>query len=122
MIDEMVNKMSSQIKNYLTIILLSVISFCTCLTISKQQNSRSINQEANPFSDIPTISISVDKKQFVTIKMFDISGKEIETLLQDTLEIGTYEVMPDTSIPSGVYIIKYETEDSTYQIRHVIMR
>lgn len=116
------NKMNRILKIYLIIMLLFVISLCTCLATSKQQNNRSADQDANPFSPPTTISIAVDKKQFVTIKICDMSGKEIETLLQDTLEVGTYEVMPDTSIPSGLYLIKYETQDSTYQKRHVIMK
>jgi hypothetical protein len=58
----------------------------------------------------------------VTVRICDVSGKEIETLLQDTLEVGTYEVMPDTTIPSGVYLIKYETQDSSYQKKQVIIK
>jgi methionine-rich copper-binding protein CopC len=114
--------MSRQLKIYLIIMLLFVGSLCTCLATSKQQNNRSADQDFNPFSAPTTISIAVDKKQLVKIKIFDMSGKEIETLLQDTLEVGTYEVTPDTSIPSGVYLIKYETQDSSYQKKQVIIR
>jgi hypothetical protein len=42
-----------------------------------------------------------------TLKIFDILGKEIQTLVNEQLQPGTYEVTFDGSdLPSGIYFYK----------------
>jgi hypothetical protein len=46
-------------------------------------------------------------KGVVTLKIFDILGKEIQTLVNEQLQPGTYEVTFDGSnLPSGIYFYK----------------
>ena len=66
----------------------------------------------NPFN--PTTNIKFEfplskggLKGVVTLKVFDITGKEIQTLVNEQLQPGTYEVTFDGSnLPSGVYFYK----------------
>jgi hypothetical protein len=47
----------------------------------------------------------------VEIKIFDILGREIKTLVNETLQPGSYEVTFDGSnLASGVYLYKLTTE------------
>ncbi len=47
------------------------------------------------------------KAGLVTIKVFDVLGKEIETLVNENLKPGTYEAAFDGSnYPSGVYFYR----------------
>ncbi|MBK9332308.1 MAG: T9SS type A sorting domain-containing protein [Ignavibacteria bacterium] len=63
----------------------------------------------NPFNPVTKINYSVAQnfsngKENVTMKVFDISGKEIATLINESKPAGNYSVEFDgTDLPSGVY-------------------
>jgi len=51
--------------------------------------------------------------QTVNLVIFDITGKEITTLLNKQLKSGSYEVIFDGSnLPSGVYFYKFTAGES----------
>jgi hypothetical protein len=65
----------------------------------------------NPFNPTTNISFGMPVNSKVTIKIYDISGREIITLLNDTKAAGYYTVMFDASgLSSGVYFYKIQTE------------
>ncbi len=65
----------------------------------------------NPFNPTTNISFGMPVNSKVTIKIYDISGREIRTLLNDTRAAGYYTVMFDASgISSGVYFYKIQTD------------
>jgi hypothetical protein len=58
----------------------------------------------NPFNPSTKIKYSVPKSSNVVIKVFDILGNEIETLVSEEKPAGTYEVTwYAEQLPSGVY-------------------
>ncbi len=59
----------------------------------------------NPFNPSTKIKFSVNKPQFITLKVFDILGNEIKTLLNEIKFPGTYEVnfTPGSELGSGIY-------------------
>lgn len=58
----------------------------------------------NPFNPNTTISFSIPKQEFVTLKVYDILGKEIKTLVSNNVQSGKYTVNFDgTNLPSGIY-------------------
>jgi len=72
----------------------------------------------NPFNPstkinytIPSVIVSGQKQtQLVTLKVFDVLGNEIETLVNEEKEAGTYEVKFDaTGLSSGMYFYKLQT-------------
>ncbi len=68
----------------------------------------------NPFNPGTTIKFSIPKSQFVTLKVFNSLGKEVQTLLSERLAAGTYEVFYDAQdLPSGIYFYKIITESFT---------
>ncbi len=59
----------------------------------------------NPFNPSTIIQYSIAEKQNVILKVYDVLGNEISTLVNKELPAGEYEVMFDASnLPSGVYI------------------
>lgn len=61
----------------------------------------------NPFNPITKIKFSIPKPEIVQIKVYNILGKEIKTLLSEHKITGTYEVEFDASnLPSGVYFCR----------------
>lgn len=58
----------------------------------------------NPFNPITTIKFDLPKKEFVTLKVYDISGREVAILLNDFKNAGSYIAGFDAShLSSGVY-------------------
>jgi hypothetical protein len=58
----------------------------------------------NPFNPRTTIKYSLPQSSNVVIKIFDVLGNEIETLVNEEKPTGTYELMWNAAnLPSGVY-------------------
>ena len=73
------------------------------LTFSLSQNY------PNPFNPLTSIHYAIGKRQFVTLKVYDILGNEIATLVNDEKSAGNYEVNFNASnIPSGVYFYRLQ--------------
>ncbi len=71
----------------------------------------------NPFNPVTKIRFDIKKSEFrsqnleVTLKIFDITGKEVATLVNERLQAGTYETTFDGSnLNSGVYFYKLTTD------------
>ncbi|MCH7772174.1 MAG: T9SS type A sorting domain-containing protein [Bacteroidetes bacterium] len=63
----------------------------------------------NPFNPTTNISYSISQRSFVTLKIYDVLGNEVTTLINKEVLAGSYEVEFDASnLPSGIYF---------YQIR-----
>lgn len=58
----------------------------------------------NPFNPTTQITFDLPKESFVTIKVYDILGKEVMTLVNGKQPAGINQVMFDaTNLPSGIY-------------------
>ena len=64
----------------------------------------------NPFNPSTKIRYSVPQSSNVMIKVFDILGNEIETLVNEEKPIGSYEITwYAKSLPSGIYFYKIQS-------------
>jgi photosystem II stability/assembly factor-like uncharacterized protein len=72
----------------------------------------SLNQNyPNPFNPVTKIGLKLPKGSFAKLTVYDITGKEIETLVNEQLHAGTYEYeWNGINLPSGVYFYKLEAE------------
>ncbi len=63
----------------------------------------------NPFNPATTINYSIPQTNFVTLKIYDILGREISTLVNQEKLPGNYEVKFDGSkLASGVYFYRLQ--------------
>jgi len=59
----------------------------------------------NPFNPVTTIRYDVNVMGPVSLKVFDLLGHEVETLVQGTIPAGSYSVAWDAArLPSGIYL------------------
>jgi hypothetical protein len=66
----------------------------------------------NPFNPTTNIRFSITEKGSVSLRIFDVLGKEIATILNDELNAGTYSVSWNASgFSSGVYFYRLQTKD-----------
>jgi hypothetical protein len=69
------------------------------------------NNYPNPFNPSTKIRYSVPQSSDVIIKVFDILGNEIETLVNEEKPAGTYEITwYAANLPSGVYFYRLKSE------------
>ncbi|MDQ3020419.1 MAG: T9SS type A sorting domain-containing protein [Bacteroidota bacterium] len=75
----------------------------------------------NPFNPVTTISYSIPKEGFVKIKIYDIAGKEINTLINEFKQSGSYNIkFEGSNLSSGVYYYKMESSDFA-QIKKMVL-
>lgn len=61
----------------------------------------------NPFNPTTTIIFDVKENSFVILKIYDIQGRLMRTLLSENMKAGSYSINFDgTDLPSGVYIAR----------------
>ena len=66
----------------------------------------------NPFNPKTSIEFEIPQKEFVTLKVYNLLGKEIAVLANQTMESGRYNISFDASgISSGIYFYKIEAGD-----------
>ena len=64
----------------------------------------------NPFNPTTKISYSVAERNNVSLKVYDMLGREVSTLVNTTKDAGNYEVNFDASkLASGLYIYKIQS-------------
>ena len=68
-----------------------------------------ISNYPNPFNSTTKIKYSISQSSFVVLKIYDILGNEIETLVNEEQHYGVYEVEYNASnISSGVYFYQLQ--------------
>ena len=73
-----------------------------------------IQNYPNPFNPSTKIIYSIKQDDLVTLKIYDILGREIRTLVNEFVPAGNYEVEFDASLlPSGMYIYKIQSGNFT---------
>lgn len=67
----------------------------------------------NPFNPVTKIDFGIPEQEFVTLKVFDLLGREVRTIVNENLQPGSYSVNFNASnLSSGIYFYKLQT--STY--------
>jgi hypothetical protein len=65
----------------------------------------------NPFNPSTVIKFSIPASEYVSLKVYDILGKEVTTLINSKMSAGSYDYKFDASMLSaGVYFYKLQTD------------
>jgi len=75
----------------------------------------------NPFNPSTRIKYAISSRQFVSLKVYDILGTEIENLVNEEKSAGSYEINWNAeNLPSGVYFYRLQA-GSFVQTRKMIL-
>ena len=70
------------------------------------------NNYPNPFNPSTKIKFDIPNATIVNLTVYDITGKEVETLVDGNLNAGTYDVeFTAENLSSGIYFYKIESAD-----------
>ena len=77
----------------------------------------------NPFNPSTTIGYTLQEMRFITLKVYDILGREIATLVNEEKPAGYHEVeFNATNLTSGVYFYKLISENNTQTKKMILLR
>jgi hypothetical protein len=77
----------------------------------------------NPFNPSTKITFALPVEEFVTLKIYDMLGKEVASLINEKKAAGTYETnFNATGLASGVYIYKLSAGSYTSTMKMTILR
>lgn len=77
----------------------------------------------NPFNPVTKIRFDVAKSGFAKINIYDISGKLVNSLVNQNLNVGTYEaIFNGNNMASGVYYYTIQVNDFTETKKMILMK
>ncbi|NQT35289.1 T9SS type A sorting domain-containing protein, partial [bacterium] len=77
----------------------------------------------NPFNSTIVISFAVNSSERTTLRVFDITGREVTSLFDAVATAGNHRLTWDgSSAPSGIYLLKLESGNEISTTKVVLMR
>ena len=77
----------------------------------------------NPFNPTTVIPFSVAEASHVSIKVYDLLGRTVATLVDGTMSAGVHEVSFEAgSLPTGMYLVRMEASGQVYTQRMTLMK
>jgi hypothetical protein len=77
----------------------------------------------NPFNPSTSIQYAITNRQFVSLKIYDVLGNEVASLVNEEKSVGVYEVMFDaTGLSSGMYLYKLQAGSYVETKKMVLLR
>ncbi|MBS1516730.1 MAG: YHYH protein [Bacteroidetes bacterium] len=77
----------------------------------------------NPFNPETSIKFDLEKSAFISLKIYDLNGREIKTLLKENLSAGSYITKFNASdLPGGVYFYEFRSGDIAVQKKMVLIK
>jgi hypothetical protein len=77
----------------------------------------------NPFNPATTIKFNISKAGHITLKVYDVLGSEIATIVNNRLSAGRYSYNFDAqNLPSGIYLYKLSAGNSVLTRKMVLAK
>jgi len=87
------------------------------------QNFNLTQNYPNPFNPSTNINYSIPEESFVQLKVFDILGNEVTTLVNEEQSAGTYRAdFSGANLSSGMYIAKLQAGNYTKSIKMTLLK
>ncbi|MDF1613317.1 T9SS type A sorting domain-containing protein, partial [Stygiobacter electus] len=91
--------------------------------LEKENYTESLDNYPNPFNPTTKISFSIPNSSHVTLKIYDILGREIAVLANQVFSAGRYTFEFNASnLPSGTYIYHLRTDNKTITKKMLIIK
>jgi hypothetical protein len=101
-----------------SLLLITYFTLLTSLLFAQENNISTPNDFSleqnypNPFNPSTTIRFSIPSASSVQLKIYNVLGNEIATIVNETFPAGSYNVEYDASnLPSGIYFYTLTTND-----------
>ncbi|MEZ4689580.1 MAG: T9SS type A sorting domain-containing protein [Ignavibacteria bacterium] len=90
---------------------------------SISENFKLYQNYPNPFNPVTTINFSIPRQGNVTLKVYDVTGKAVKTLINEQRAAGIYTVSFDgNNLPSGAYFYRLESGEFKEVKRMILVK
>ncbi len=127
-VDEQVWHNADDVAQGIDAVVQAAVNWIDSLTVAINEPSKiclknGIKIYPNPFSLQTTIEFTLPESEFVTISIYDITGKRLETILSKKLSKGNHKINWNAEgLNEGIYFIRMETQNSSIVHKAVIMK
>ena len=92
--------------------------------VSEMPSKFSLSQNyPNPFNPTTTISFVIPSRSIVSLRVFDMLGREVSTIVSEELPAGTYSRQWNAGkMSSGVYFYRLQAGSFTQTKRLVLLK
>ena len=81
------------------------------------------NNYPNPFNPLTSIQYQISEKGFVSLKIYDVLGRELTTLVNRFQKPGIYKINFNAgNLPSGTYIYRLQVNDFSASKKLLLLR
>jgi Secretion system C-terminal sorting domain len=115
-------------KNLLLLILLIVfftqVNFANGVSGNKEPDQFKLSQNyPNPFNPVTNISFSIPEDTFVSLKVYNMLGNEVATVIDRKMEAGQHLIkFNGLSLSSGIYFYMLKTDDNIATKKLVLLK
>jgi len=94
------------------------------VTADLTPNNYSLSQNyPNPFNPSTTINYSIANAGKVVLKIYDLLGKEVNTLVDENKPSGSYSVIFNArNMPSGIYVYELRTDGFVSRSKMILLK
>jgi len=77
----------------------------------------------NPFNPTTNLEYRISKFEFVTLKIYDVLGNEVEILVNENQKAGSYKInFNGSKFPSGIYIYKLTVNGISQNKKMILLK
>ena len=77
----------------------------------------------NPFNPVTSINYTLSGRDHVTLSVYNLTGKLIETLVDDKQDAGSYTLVWDAANqPSGMYFLRMVTSNEMFHQKLMLLK
>jgi len=77
----------------------------------------------NPFNPSTSIEYSIPSESFVELKVYDVLGNEIATLVNEQQQAGVYRASFNANnLPSGMYFARITANEFTQVVKMILLK
>ena len=77
----------------------------------------------NPFNSTTTISFTLPKTMYVNLKIYDLLGREVKSLVSGRMEAGYYKnILNSVNLSSGIYFYHLKSEEFTLSRKLLLLK
>jgi hypothetical protein len=92
-------------------------------TTSLPQTYSLLHNYPNPFNPVTAIGFQLSAYSFVSLKVYDVTGREVAALVSENLPAGSYRYEWDASgLASGVYLYRLKAGEFAEVHKMVLMK
>ncbi|MBN8706488.1 MAG: T9SS type A sorting domain-containing protein [Bacteroidetes bacterium] len=90
---------------------------------SEKPNKIAVSAYPNPFNPATLISYSLPQTGKVSLKVFDLLGRQVAILAEEIKPAGTYQIaFRGDDLSSGIYIVRMESGNKTESIKVILLK